>query len=70
LVTLRNWGFPAYSILKKVSNIDPNWALESFGSGRYMRMQRMVSALAYWMSWLSMPHSPWGVELVAVFERE
>ncbi len=68
-LTLTNWGFPSYRLLKTLTNIDPERAIDMFGSGSYKKWQRVASRLAYWASSLSLPDSRWGCQVFGLFQR-
>ena len=47
--TLRslNWGWPIYKTMKWATNVDPDWAMEKFGSGQYSPASRAFNHLLY-----------------------
>lgn len=44
---LECWGWPGYSLMKWVANLNPEAALETFGSGEYSRAMRALNRAAY-----------------------
>lgn len=68
-VDVFNWGYPSYALLKKLTNLRPEWAMSSFGSGEYGGMQRAVSRLAYLATSLSIRDHRRGCQIVALFAR-
>lgn len=68
-LTLTNWGFPTYRLLKTLANVNPERAIDMFGSGSYKTWQRRASRLAYWASWVSLPDSRWGCQVFGLFQR-
>ena len=69
VVEVSNWGFPSYRALKYLTNVNPGWAIRSFGSGGYGAAQKAISTLAYWGSMLSWPDSPKGCQIIGLFRR-
>jgi len=69
VVSLLNWGWPTYRVLKWVTNINPNWALRNFANGAYSGSAKAVSNGLYWMSYLNRTHDARGCQLIGVFEK-
>lgn len=69
VASVANWGWPIYRALKWATNVNAEWALRSFGSGRYSFAARTVSTALYWMNHLNRPDHRRGCQLVAVFKK-
>jgi SAM-dependent methyltransferase len=64
-----NWGFPLYKALKWATNINPEWALKHFASGRYSPSAKLISNVLYWASYLNLPTSERGCQLFVLYRR-
>lgn len=69
VVSLANWGFPLYSALKTATNVNPDWALKTFGTTAYSASAKAVSKALYWANFFNLPSSPWGCQLFALARR-
>ena len=69
LVQLANWGFPFYYALKYATNVNPDVAMEAFGSGGYSWPQRILCHVLYYLNFCNLPNSPWGCQLVSLFRK-
>jgi SAM-dependent methyltransferase len=69
VVSMLNWGWPTYRLLKWATNINADWALRSFGSGRYSSPAKAISSSLYWMNHVNRSDDARGCQLVAVFEK-
>jgi cyclopropane fatty-acyl-phospholipid synthase-like methyltransferase len=69
VVSTLNWGWPTYRLLKWATNVNADWALRSFGSGRYSHPAKAVSSALYWVNHLNLPDDSRGCQLVATFEK-
>jgi SAM-dependent methyltransferase len=69
LVSLENWGFPVYTGLKYLTNLNPEWALRSFGQGRYGTSARLVSKALYFVNFLNLPTASGGCQQFLVARR-
>jgi 2-polyprenyl-3-methyl-5-hydroxy-6-metoxy-1,4-benzoquinol methylase len=66
-VSLWNWGWPAYRLLKWATNVDAEWALKRFASGSYSLGAKLVSDGLYWVNFLNRHDDARGCQLVGVF---
>jgi SAM-dependent methyltransferase len=64
-----NWGFPLYKALKWATNVNADWAIRNFASGRYSTSARLVSTALYWANFLNLPDSEGGCQRFVVFRR-
>lgn len=69
LVSLENWGFPLYTSLKYLTNLRPEWALRSFGQGRYGTSARLISQALYLVNFLNLPTADGGCQQFLVARR-
>jgi 2-polyprenyl-3-methyl-5-hydroxy-6-metoxy-1,4-benzoquinol methylase len=69
LVSLWNWGWPTYRLLKWATNIQADWALKQFASGSYSRGAKLVSSALYWFNFLNRQDDERGCQLVGVFRK-
>ena len=69
VVSVVNWGWPTYRLLKWATNLNAEWALRSFGSGSYSYPARAVSSALYWANHLNRSDDARGCQLIAVFEK-
>lgn len=69
LVSLWNWGWPTYRLLKWATNVDAEWALKRFASGSYTRGAKLVSNALYWLNFLNRQDDQRGCQLFGVFRR-
>lgn len=69
VVRLENWGFPLYGALKTATNVNPDWALRNFASGKYTLKARLVSRALYLANFFNVPSSPWGVQLFVLARK-
>jgi len=67
--SILNWGFPAYSALKYLTNISPGAAMNAFGRTRYSLWKRLVCRFLYAATSLSLSDSPVGCQLIAEFRK-
>jgi trans-aconitate methyltransferase len=68
-ISMLNWGWPAYRLLKWATNINADWAMQRFASGAYSSSAKLVSNTLYWLNYLNRPDDARGCQLVAVFEK-
>jgi len=68
-VKAENWGWPLYRALKWATNVNTDWALRNFASGRYSRPAKLVSDVLYWANYLNLPSSDAGCQLFVLFQR-
>jgi trans-aconitate methyltransferase len=69
-VSILNWGWPTYKLMKWATNVNPEWALRSFASGPYTRAAKVVSNSLYWLNYLNADSHERGCQLIAVFKRD
>jgi SAM-dependent methyltransferase len=70
IVRLFNWGFPFYLALKCATNINPNTAMEAFGSGEYSWTKRLLCQALYYVNYLNLSHSRKGCQLVCLLRKK
>ena len=70
VVSSRNWGWPAYTLLKFISNLHPTWALKEFAGGPYSWPKRAICHVLYLMNFLNAPDSTRGCQLFVLFRKE
>ena len=70
LETVRSlcWGFPLYRALKWATNVDPDWSMRHFASGRYSRPARLLNQVLYAVNFLN-ADSPLGCQLFRLYRR-
>jgi 2-polyprenyl-3-methyl-5-hydroxy-6-metoxy-1,4-benzoquinol methylase len=68
-VSLWNWGWPTYRLMKWATNVDAEWALKRFASGSYGLGARLVSGGLYWLNFLNHHDDARGCQLVALFRK-
>jgi SAM-dependent methyltransferase len=68
-VSVLNWGWPTYRLLKWATNVDADFALRRFGTGAYSPAAKAISTGLYWVTFLNRPRDVRGCQIVAVFER-
>jgi 2-polyprenyl-3-methyl-5-hydroxy-6-metoxy-1,4-benzoquinol methylase len=66
---LSNWGFPFYSGLKAVTNINPEWSLKEFGNGAYSHNKKLLCKFLYFVNFANLNNSPWGCQLFALLQK-
>jgi SAM-dependent methyltransferase len=69
VVSLDNWGFPLYTSMKYLTNLRPEWAMKSFGQGRYGVGARLVSQALYLANFLNLPTASAGCQQFLVAQR-
>lgn len=69
LASSRVWGFPTYRALKWATNVNTEWALRNFGSGRYSPAAKLVSTALYYANFLNFAADPRGCQIFALFAR-
>jgi 2-polyprenyl-3-methyl-5-hydroxy-6-metoxy-1,4-benzoquinol methylase len=69
VVSMLNWGWPTYRMLKWATNVNSDWALRNFASGKYSYPAKAVSDCLYWVSYLNRSHDDRGCQLIGVFEK-
>ncbi len=69
VVSLLNWGWPTYRLLKWATNVNAKWALRNFADGDYSNPAKAVSNGLYWVSYLNRSHDTRGCQLIGVFEK-
>jgi 2-polyprenyl-3-methyl-5-hydroxy-6-metoxy-1,4-benzoquinol methylase len=68
-VSLANWGWPTYRLMKWATNVDAEWALQRFASGSYSRSAKLVSLGLYWLNFLNRRDDARGCQLVGLFQK-
>lgn len=70
IVSIWNWGWPTYRMLKWATNVDAEWALKRFASGSYSLGAKLLSGGLYWLNFLNLHDDARGCQLVAVLRKE
>ena len=68
LVKALNWGWPTYRLLKWGTNVNPQWAIDTFAVGDYGLLQRAFSTVLYWANFLNVG-SDAGCQLFVLLRR-
>jgi 2-polyprenyl-3-methyl-5-hydroxy-6-metoxy-1,4-benzoquinol methylase len=69
MVSLENWGWPVYRLLKYATNVRADWALEKFATGTYSPAAKAVSTALYLANFANLPSSRYGCQLYALARR-
>lgn len=67
---IRNWGFPFYSLLKWVTNINAEWSLKNFGETKYSFWQKAISTFLYYLNFFNLPSSTFGCQYFALYKSK
>lgn len=70
LVSISNWGWPTYKLIKWATNVNADWALRNFAGGPYTRSAKALSTGLYWLNYLNASTDERGCQLIAVFTRD
>jgi hypothetical protein len=70
LLSLCNWGWPTYRLLKWATNVNSDWALSKFASGAYSYPAKALSTALYWLNYANRSHDARGCQIVALFQKE
>jgi 2-polyprenyl-3-methyl-5-hydroxy-6-metoxy-1,4-benzoquinol methylase len=68
-LSLWNWGWPTYRLLKWATNVDAEWALKRFAGGTYTLGAKLISGSLYWLNFLNRHDDARGCQLVGVFRK-
>jgi 2-polyprenyl-3-methyl-5-hydroxy-6-metoxy-1,4-benzoquinol methylase len=68
-VSLWNWGWPAYRVLKWATNVDSEWALKRFAGGSYSAGAKLISTSLYYVNFFNRRDDARGCQLVGVFRK-
>jgi SAM-dependent methyltransferase len=66
---LENWGFPFFLAMKYATNVSPEFAMSSFGTGEYSPSAKAVSTALYFANFFNMTTSRLGCQLFALARR-
>ncbi len=71
LDTLRyeHWGWPTYTLTKRLMNLWPNWAMGHFGKGRYSVGKRLVSSGLYVLNFANRTDAANGCQLFWLYRK-
>jgi 2-polyprenyl-3-methyl-5-hydroxy-6-metoxy-1,4-benzoquinol methylase len=69
VVSLENWGFPLYIGIKYLMNLRSEWALQTFGTGRYSATARFISRAVYLANFFNLPTAANGCQQFLVARR-
>lgn len=69
VVSLSNWGWPTYRLMKWATNVNAEWALKRFASGSYGTGAKAISRSLYWLNFLNRQDDARGCQLVGLFRK-
>jgi len=69
VVECQSWGFPVYGALKYATNLNPSWAMRSFGTTSYSVRNKLICHLLYAANFLNLPSSRFGCQLFVLARR-
>jgi 2-polyprenyl-3-methyl-5-hydroxy-6-metoxy-1,4-benzoquinol methylase len=69
MVSMRSWGFPLYTALKYVANVNPDWALKNFANREYSPAAKVLSKALYYVNYLNPRSTPMGCQLFVLARR-
>jgi 2-polyprenyl-3-methyl-5-hydroxy-6-metoxy-1,4-benzoquinol methylase len=69
VVSLQNWGWPFYKLLKWATNVNAEWSLKHFANGKYSTAAKLVSSGLYWANFANKSDHAGGCQLIGVFEK-
>jgi 2-polyprenyl-3-methyl-5-hydroxy-6-metoxy-1,4-benzoquinol methylase len=69
MVSLQNWGWPLYKLLKWATNVNAEWSLKHFANGRYSTTAKLVSDGLYWANFANKSDDRRGCQLIGLFEK-
>ncbi len=69
VVSLQNWGWPFYRVLKWATNVNSEWSLKHFANGPYTRAAKLLSGGLYWANYANFSDDARGCQLIGVFEN-
>ena len=64
-----HWGWPTYSITKRLTNLWPNWAMQQFAKGRYSVGKRLVSSGLYLLNFANLTSAASGCQLFWLYRK-
>jgi len=64
-----HWGWPTYSITKRLTNLWPNWAMQQFAKGRYSVGKRLVSSGLYVLNFANLTSAASGCQLFWLYRK-
>ncbi len=68
IVTTVTWGWPFYSIVKWATNINPDWANDTFAAGQYGLFHKWKSNALYWLNFRTL-QSPLRCQIVCLLRK-
>jgi SAM-dependent methyltransferase len=69
MVSLQNWGWPLYRVLKWATNVDAEWSLKHFADGPYSKGAKLLSNALYWANHANKADDARGCQLIGLFQR-
>jgi 2-polyprenyl-3-methyl-5-hydroxy-6-metoxy-1,4-benzoquinol methylase len=69
VVSLQNWGWPLYKLMKWATNVNAEWSLKHFANGPYSTTAKLVSGGLYWANFANKANDVRGCQLIGVFEK-
>ena len=63
VVSLQNWGWPIYKILKWATNVNAEWSLRHFANGPYSTGAKLLSGGLYWANYANRSDDARGCQL-------
>jgi 2-polyprenyl-3-methyl-5-hydroxy-6-metoxy-1,4-benzoquinol methylase len=69
VLSLQNWGWPLYRLLKWATNVDAEWSLKHFADGPYSTGAKVLSNALYWANHANRADDSRGCQLIGLFEK-
>lgn len=64
-----NWGFPSYKILKELTNINSEWAINNFAKGKYNFFQKAINNIIYAGNFMNISNSRLGCQIFMLAQK-
>ncbi len=69
VLSLKVWGFPTYNLLKWATNVNSEWAIKNFSTGKYDWKKKIISNVLYYTNFLNFSKHTQGSQIVALFRK-
>ena len=69
VISINNWGWPIYSLLKRIININSNWSLKNFGEGKYSTFKKLINNILYIINFLNCPNTALGCQMFVLLKK-
>jgi 2-polyprenyl-3-methyl-5-hydroxy-6-metoxy-1,4-benzoquinol methylase len=66
----RNWGWPLYKLQKAATNVNADWAIRQFASGRYSTTKKWLNNLLYWVNFCNLSLDQQGCQLFVLMQKQ